>query len=100
MNINAAERKVLRFLVAEYTEDFGYYDFAWIRQHVRLRRDVIRRACRSLARKGLTQYARGLSTDDGDFRGAGYSATKAGVDFIEPKFSSPSPTAAECRSVG
>ncbi len=41
-------------------------------------RRIVRRNIRALARKGLAQYFRGLSTEDGDFAGAGYCITDAG----------------------
>ena len=42
-------------------------------------RRVVRRHVRSLARKGLAEYFRGLCTEDGEFAGAGYCITKAGL---------------------
>lgn len=44
-----------------------------------------RRLVRLLARKNLAEYWRGLCTDDGDFAGAGYCVTDAGVAFLEEK---------------
>jgi hypothetical protein len=70
--INIYERKVLNLLI----EDGLYYGFAWIVQETKLDRPTVRRACRSLARKGLTEYGRGLWNDAGEPCGSGYRATK------------------------
>lgn len=83
MNLNEAERKVLAFLADQYSDDYGYYGFNGIKQHVKLDRRVIRLACRSLKRKGLTEFKAGLWNDEGEVAGSGYSATKAGVDFLK-----------------
>lgn len=45
-------------------------------------RNLIRRIVRSLARKGMAEYRRGLSSEDGEVAGAGYGVTIAGRDFI------------------
>ena len=42
-------------------------------------RRMVRRYVRALARKGLAEYFRGLCTEDGEFAGAGYCITKAGL---------------------
>lgn len=47
-----------------------------------LDRKIIRRACRSLARKGLAKCCHGLCDEDGNFRGSGYIATKAGASLM------------------
>jgi hypothetical protein len=46
-------------------------------------RTAVRRACRSLARKGLAEYHKGLWTMDGVPGGAGYAATMAGADLLQ-----------------
>lgn len=81
MNLNPTERKVLAALVPSYG-DFGYLNFKGIASRTRLTRKEIRRACRSLARKGLAEYGRGLWSDDGEVAGSGYSATKAGCEYV------------------
>lgn len=43
----------------------------------------VRRTIRALARKGLAEYCRGLSNEDGEFYGSGYALTKAGRDLAE-----------------
>lgn len=80
MKLNDNERKVLRVLTEEGS-DFGVMCFASIGERVRLKRAVIRRACRSLRRKGLTEFHRGCWTEDGAPYGSGYAATDKG--FVE-----------------
>lgn len=86
-NLNSNERKVLRFLVrgrdyyCDY--DFLYFSFRPIARSTKLKREDVRRACRSLARKGLTQYCRGLWSEDGVPGGAGYSATRSAVEALK-----------------
>lgn len=79
--INANERKVLKVLV-DYAGDFGCFPFRPLMQRTRLTRAEVRRACRSLKKKGLAEFARGLCNDDGDFVGAGYGATRLGAEQI------------------
>ncbi len=73
----AAEVKVLAALASGGT-DFGCFDFRHIAGMTRLNRKTIRRACRSLARKGLASFHRGCWTEDGEPAGSGYAATKTG----------------------
>jgi hypothetical protein len=79
MNVNANERKVLQFLVDEGTDYAGFLAFSFdtICGPTELGRKAVRRACRSLARKGLAEYCRGLWTEDGEPAGSGYCATRA-----------------------
>jgi hypothetical protein len=81
VNLNDNERKVLSVLARMARWDENYMSFDGIRNSgVKLDRKQIRRACRSLARKGLAEYGRGLWNDDGEVGGSGYCATKAGVE--------------------
>ena len=83
IKINERERKVLKALVF-CVEDIGYcIYFRGIAEETRLKRSQVRLACRSLARKGLTRYERGLFDDDGMVAGSGYCATEEGAEFIE-----------------
>ena len=83
MNLNANERKVMAFLADQFSSlDERYWPFDAIKQHVRLDRKTIRRACRSLKRKGLTEFRAGLWNDDGEPVGSGYGATKAGAEYF------------------
>lgn len=83
MNVTPIERKVLRALSDTYDAHDGcFYGFKTIMRRTKLTRAVVRRACRSLKRKGLSEYGRGLWNDDGEVAGSGYAATKAGVALI------------------
>lgn len=87
MNINPNEASVLTALVDSYSEfeDFCFMRFSRITEETRLERAVVRRACRSLTRKGLAQFGRGLWTEDGEPAGSGYAATSAGRDLVEKR---------------
>lgn len=76
------ERKVLKAL--NYNEDGTCFSgFAFLQDETGLDRKAVRRACRSLKRKGLAQFATGLWTEDGEPRGSGYAATKEGAALSE-----------------
>lgn len=83
--LNANEDKVLRALIGFYDEEAPYVHFAHLTKRTRLNRKAVRRACRSLKRKGLAEYERGLFTADGDPFGAGYAASDAGLEYFEPE---------------
>src|SRR5690348_15632803 len=84
-NLNRNEVKVLASLAAVAWEDGGYLSFRAIGRRCRLKRNAIRLACRSLKRKGLAQFSIGLWTEDGEPRGSGYEATKAGRERADTK---------------
>jgi hypothetical protein len=65
-------------------DNYGYLSFRAIASCANLDPKVIRRAVRSLARKGFAQYGKGLWTDDGELAGAGYCCTEAGHNFLFP----------------
>lgn len=82
--INPNEMKVLAAL-ASVAGDFGCLSFRGVGQRVRLNRQIIRRACRSLARKGLAEFHRALWSEDGEPRGSGYCATRKGCAHVDLK---------------
>ena len=86
MKLNENEKKVLmRLCCCPDDPDYGgrfYANFAGIMQDTKLDRKAVRRACRSLARKGLSEYGKGLCTEDGELAGSGYRATQAGADLM------------------
>lgn len=92
-NLNDNEVKVLAALAsvaphpsAGYFDDFGFLSFQAIGHRVRrLDRATIRRSCRSLTRKGLARFGRGLWTEDMEPRGSGYAATKDGCLHADKK---------------
>jgi hypothetical protein len=70
-----------RVLAALASPGIGYcMNFAAIGDLAKLDRRNVRRACRSLRRKGLAEFQIGLWTEDGGPAGSGYSANKAGRD--------------------
>ncbi len=80
MKLNTIERQVLGFLTETWGDDGGYWSFAGICSNLQLERKQVRRACRSLARKGLAEYLRAGWSDEGP-AGAGYGSTRAGREF-------------------
>ena len=82
--MNANELKCLKYLAKDFHHYEGgtYSPFAPIAKATRLKRSKVRLACRSLTRKGLAKFGKGLSDHDGEFRGSGYSATEQGVSFV------------------
>jgi DNA-binding MarR family transcriptional regulator len=84
MNINDDERRVLTVLLdANGYEGFDFCNFSFLCNETRLERKTVRRACRSLTRKGLAEFSRGLWNDEGP-AGSGYAATTAGKKAIQP----------------
>jgi hypothetical protein len=84
VQINPNERAVLEILAEAYApEEWGAYGFKGLSQTTKLDVKIVRRACRSLARKGLSVYERTLWNDDGP-AGAGYRASEQGAALISP----------------
>ena len=81
MKLNENEQKVLGYLASEYEDGRAFY-LSGIAEAVSLDRSIVRRACRSLARKGLAELVRGLFDDDGNVAGSGYSATLTGARLV------------------
>lgn len=91
VKISDRERKCLESLVmiySEYDEGRCTY-FRVISKQTGLTEQQVRRSVRSLARKGLAEYHRGLFDDDGFTAGSGYCATKAGAELIDPAIFQP-----------
>lgn len=88
MKLNETERIVLSILAGAYSSYDGFccLSFAGILEDKRCgplaTRRAVRLACRSLARKGLAQYQRGLWREDGEMAGAGYGVTRAGAELV------------------
>lgn len=78
--LNAHEAKVLKWLASAFGD--CCYNFRGLCRHTHLKRAEVRRACRSLARKGFARYERALWNEDGGPAGAGYGATRAGYELI------------------
>jgi hypothetical protein len=74
-----SHRKVL----AALAEGEGYfYGFSTLTFETKMERKEVRRIVRHLARRGLTEYAKGLWNEDGEPCGSGYRITEAGVMAI------------------
>ncbi len=78
--INDNERKVLEVISVGWDE--LYYNFAYISKETGLDVKSVRRACRSLKRKGYADFKKGLMNDDGMVAGSGYGATHEGALLI------------------
>lgn len=83
--MNANEQKVLVELADHWSsyEGYCYSGFASLCTETGLDRKIVRRACRSLTRKGLAQFGRGLWTEDGEPAGSGYASTKDGAALAQ-----------------
>ena len=78
MKINENEKKVLSHLLTIYGDEGNCTYFKFIAQATGLEIKQVRRACRSLAKKKLAEYQRGLFDDEGFAAGSGYCATEEG----------------------
>ena len=83
IRINEKERKALKSLAKVPEEGYCKF-FSTIAKDTGLTKKEVRRAVRSLSKKGLAEYIRGLLDEDGSpgYFGSGYAATRAGVSFI------------------
>jgi hypothetical protein len=83
--MSPTEQQVLKALVQgeRYEGTFGVFNFAYLSEETGLERPQVRRACRSLARKGLAEFFKGLWSDEGKPAGSGYAATHAGEDILD-----------------
>lgn len=87
IKISELERKCLIALVKAHHEYGGdYEDWCLYMKQIAADAEIdikqVRRPVRSLARKGLTKYVRGLMTEDGEVAGSGYCATKLAVEML------------------
>jgi hypothetical protein len=64
-------------------EDFCFVCFDTLSKETGLDRATVRRSCRFLTRRGLAQFSRGLWSEDGEPRGSGYAATRAGAAMTQ-----------------
>ena len=85
INLNANEERVLR-LLEENTSTHGemccsFKHLADDKEDIKF----IRRGCRSLRRKGLAEFYRGLMNEDGEVAGSGYCIHPEGIEWINKK---------------
>lgn len=78
--MSPTERAVLSELVVSGS---FYRGFAPLMAATGLDRNVVRRCCRSLARKGYAEFARGLWDEDGGPAGSGYRASVMGASIVK-----------------
>jgi hypothetical protein len=71
------ERSIL-LIMAGADKDFGYFNFETLSKRTAIEKRIVRLDCRRMARKGLTEYGKGLCTDEGELAGSGYAITPAG----------------------
>jgi hypothetical protein len=84
--LSNVERRVLRALSRFDGWEGGFTYFRTLSRSTKLRRNEVRLACRSLARKGLAKYGRGLFDDyTGEVAGSGYCITRAGSALLTSK---------------
>jgi hypothetical protein len=82
MTINDNERKVLEHLASD--DECSFYFRSIVDTARGLDLKTVRRCCRSLARKGLAEFHRGLFDEDGMVAGSGYAITQDGKRFLFP----------------
>lgn len=82
MNLSTVEVDVLVALNDKTEPDEFYVGFGPLQQSLEITRNELRRACRSLARKGLAGYCKGLMTEEGEMAGAGYAVTREGRETL------------------
>lgn len=86
--ITVNERTVLEVLAGDYDtsgwDETGFWSFKPLMKKTGLEHRQVRLACRSLARKGLAKFMKGLVDGDGMMAGAGYGASKEGAALIKP----------------
>ena len=82
--ISERERKCLEYLASIFENEGNCTYFRVIAEYTKLTEKQVKRSVRSLARKGLAKYERGLFDDDGFTAGSGYRATEEGNNLIEP----------------
>ena len=83
IKISQRERDCLVYLASFYGDEQDCTYFRVIAKEVGgITEKQARRAVRSLARKGLAEYVRGLFNDDGMVAGSGYRATKEGALLV------------------
>ena len=84
LSVNPKELAVLEVLAEDFNADSNCWYFKSIASVTKLTIKEVRRACRSLAKKGFASYERGLFDEDGQTAGSGYCATRKGAAYISP----------------
>lgn len=80
--ISERELRVLKILSDH--EGYACYSLP-IARKLRLKKSQVLRSMRSLSKKGLAEYLRGLFDEDGFTAGSGYACTPQGFFFLEER---------------
>ena len=84
--VSEREQAVLNILANHYENDEANCLYmSYIANELKLEISQVRRAVRSLARKGLAILERGLMDYDGYLQGGGYRSTSGGYELIKSK---------------
>lgn len=83
IKISDRERLVLVCLAEYWNDDCDCLYMRTIAKETKLEIFQVKRSVRSLARKGLTEYVRGLFDEDGMVAGSGYRATREGAVLVK-----------------
>lgn len=75
--------EVLGPMGGDFMDEWRALKFADIDGQLKIGRERVRSACRSLAGKGLAAFERQTWTEEGELYGAGYRATAAGRRVVE-----------------
>jgi hypothetical protein len=67
--------------------DFDVLDFDNIADRSGVRRHLVRRVVREMKRRGVTRFARGCWTEDGEPAGSGYGLTDLGRTMMDEAYS-------------
>ena len=88
ITLSKIQKKCLLFLAAYHDQEADCVFMNYIAEQTGLSYREVRLAVRALARKGLTEYVRGLFDEDGFVAGSGYRATFEGWKAVkdDPEF--------------
>ena len=78
VKVSEREKKCLQYLLTLFGSDQDCTYFRYIAKNTGLEERQVKCSVRSLARKGLAEYLRGLFDEDGFVAGSGYRATELG----------------------
>lgn len=89
VKINDNERACLMALASEYDSDMNCLYMREVARRTGLDEKLVRRSVRSLGRKGLALYVRGLFNEDGQVAGSGYQASREGWEMVSADLEAP-----------
>lgn len=83
LTLSENQLKVLKLLAEYHSADANCLFFSYISKETGIETRLVRLACRAMARKGLTEFVRGLFDEEGMAAGSGYCCTSLGRDVID-----------------